>query len=150
MSDQMERDIEEIMNRLSEPTPREGTGERVRRLAGGWTSGLRRTLASHVPRVSARQVKLASLGLVVVVAAGLFFGLVYPGTSLIGGGSADDDIVHESLGDQTDGGAGVGDARQDGSEGEALGTESDESREESDHEPDEHEEEDRGHGEDHH
>jgi hypothetical protein len=150
MSDQIERDIEEIMNRLGEPAPREGAHERVDRLVRGWSGGLRRALASRVPRISARQIKLASLALVVLVAAGLFLGLVYPGPLLAGGGSGDGEVQHGSVGDQIGGAAGVGDARQDSSVAEALGTDSAEGREEADHEPDEHEEGDRGRGEDHH
>jgi hypothetical protein len=140
MSDKIEREIEEIMKRLGEPAPREGTRERVRRLVRDWTGGLRRTIALRVPHLSARWIKLASLVLVVLVAAGLFFGLVYPGSALTGGGSADEETTQESIADQAGEGAGVDDAWQDGSDDEAPGTEGSESREEADHAPDGHEE----------
>jgi hypothetical protein len=149
MSDQIERDIEEIMKRLGEPAPRDGASERVRRLVHGWT-GIRRTAAARWARISPRQIKLASLALVVLVGAGLFFGLIYPGPALTGGGSGGDEITQGSAGDEIGGGTGVDDAWQDSSADEALGTDSAESQDEADHEPDEHGESDRASGEDHH
>jgi hypothetical protein len=128
MSDQIERDIEEIMSRLDEPAPREGAQERVRRLVRDWTGGLRRTIVSRVPHISARRTKLVSLGLVVLVGAGLFLGLVYPGPLLADGGSEDGELQHGGVSDQAGEGAGVDDAWQDGSD------------EEADHAPDGHEE----------
>jgi hypothetical protein len=150
MSDQIERDIEEIMNRLGEPAPREGARERVRRLVRGWTASLRRMPVSRAARISPRHIKLAALALVVLVGAGLFLGLVYPGPLLTSGGSGDGEITQESIADETGGGADVDDTRQDGSDDEALGTEGSESREEADHVSDGHEESDGDSGQSHH
>ena len=140
MSDKMEREIDEIMDRLGEPAPREGARERVGRHVRDWAGGLRRTVASRLPRISPRQIKIASLALVVLVGAGLFLGLVYPGPLLAGGGSGDGEVQHGSVVDEASEGAGVDDGWQDGSDNEAPGTEGSERREEADHGLDDHEE----------
>jgi hypothetical protein len=129
MSDKIEREIEEIMNRLGEPAPGEGARDRVRRLVCDWTASLRRTIVSRLPHISPRQIKLASLGLVLLVAAALFFGLVYPslGNPLNGAGSATEDIPRETAGDEIGQAAHVDDARHEGSADEALDTDSRES-----------------------
>jgi hypothetical protein len=154
MSDQFERDIEEIMKRLGEPAPRESARQRGRRLVGGWMGGVWRTVVSRVPRISARQVKLASLGVALLVAAGLFFGLVYPGPLLAGGGSGDSEAGHGSVAEQAGEGAGIGGILQDDSNDEASGTEGVEDREEADHEHDDDNggrgDSDGGHAEEHH
>ena len=138
MSDKMEREIDEIMGQLGEPAPGESAGGRVRKLVGGWTAGLRRTVTSRWPHFSRRQTTLASLALVALVAAGLFFGLVYP--SLTSGESGDGQTVHESADGQIGEAAHLGDERHDGSDGEALGEDGKESGEEGDDVPNSHEE----------
>jgi len=130
MSDKVEREIEEILNRLDEPGTEEDVPDRARGLS-------RVSRLANIPR---RRIVFASMVLAVLVAAGLFFGLAYP--SLSSSGSADGETRHESVGDQIGAGTHVDDAWAEGSshagEGEHAGDRSAEGHEEHDREGGEH------------
>ena len=83
---------------------------------------------------------LASLVLAALVAAGLFFGLVYP--SFSSSGSADGETRHESVGDQIGEGTNVDDAWAEGSSHTGEGEHGEDPTED-------HEEHDRDGGEHH-
>ena len=119
MSDKIEREIEEILNRLDESGPGQDMPDR--------TPGLSHD--SRLAHISRRQIMLASLVLAVLVAAGLFFGLVYPslGRSSTSAGSAGGEILHESVGDQTGEEAHADDASPEGSVDEGPSTDAGES-----------------------
>ena len=114
MSDKIEREIEEILNRLDESGPGQDMPDR--------TPGLSHD--SRLAHISRRQIMLASLVLAVLVAAGLFFGLVYPslGRSSTSAGSAGGEILHESVGDQIGEGVHVDEAWPEGSVDEGADT----------------------------
>ena len=114
MSDKIDREIEEILNRLDEPGPEEDMPERD----GNQRLGILHRLA-HISR---RRIILASLAVGAFVGAGLFFGLVYP--SLGSAGSDDGETWHESVGDQIAEGHHIDEAWPHGSVGE--GADSDE------------------------
>jgi hypothetical protein len=132
MSDKIEREIEEILNRLDEPGPEEDMPDRARGL-------------SHV--IPRRRIVLASLVLVVLVAAGLFFGLAYP--SLSSSGSADEEILHESAADQIGEGAHVDEASPESSVDEGTDSDERESEHGVDRPSEDHAEHDRDGGEQH-
>jgi hypothetical protein len=102
MSDRIDREIEEILNRLDEFGSMEDMSHR----------------AQGPARVSRRWLLLASLAVVVLVGAGLFFGLVYP--SLGSAGSDDGETRHESISDQIGEGHLVDEAGSHGSVGEEM------------------------------
>jgi hypothetical protein len=137
MSDKIEREIEEILSRLDEPEPEEDTPDRARGLSH--VSRL-----THIPR---RQIMLASLVLAVLVAAGLFFGLAYP--SLSSSGSADEEILHESAGDQIGEGIHVDEASPESSVDEGTDTDERESERGVGRPSEDHEEHGRDGGEQH-
>ncbi len=68
--DKIQREIEEILNRLDEFVPEEGLASRMRRRSGegasGLVNGLARALLAPLVGISLRQVLLTSLMLVVV------------------------------------------------------------------------------------
>ena len=137
MSDKIEREIEEILNRLDES----GLEEDVPDPARGLSHVSRLT---HIPR---RRIMLASLVLAVLVAAGLLFGLAYP--SLSSSGSADEEILHESAGDQIGEGVPVDDAWAEGSVDAGTDTDERESEHGVDRPAEDDEEHDRHAGEHH-
>lgn len=147
MSDKIEREVEEILNRLD----RSGEGQDVLDGARGFfrnrTANLRRAIASRLAHIPRRQIMLASLVLVVLVAAGLFFGLTYP--SLSSSGSGGGEVSRESAGDQIGERAHVDEARPEGSVDEGTDTEGQESEHEVDRSTEEHGEHDRDGGEQH-
>jgi hypothetical protein len=75
VSDNIEREIEEILSRLEEFVPEEGVAHRVRRRSSDWAANLHRAIASRLARISLGQIMLASL---VLVVAALLFGRVNP------------------------------------------------------------------------
>ena len=144
----MEREIDEIMDRFGEPAPAESALGRARRLVHDWTARLRRTAASRLPHPSRRQITLASLVLVVLVAGGLFFGLAYPSLSDSGSGAASADVEDSGEGGGEIGEAAHGeDSSNEGSDDEALGEDGRNSVEDGDHVSDDHEEGDGDRGE---
>jgi hypothetical protein len=96
MRDKIDREIDEILKRFDESGPREDEPE----------PGLSRD--SRLPHVSLRRILLVSCVLVLLAAAGLFFGLVYP--SLDGSGSAAEESSGEGVGADIGEGAHVDEA----------------------------------------
>lgn len=121
MSDRIEREIQEILNRLDESSPREDTRHRPQGLSDNSTANARRGISQRLLHVSRRRAVLSSLVLGVLVAAGLFFGLVYP--SLDGSGSAAEESSGEGVGADIGGGAHVDEAWPEGSSDEGADTE---------------------------
>lgn len=75
MSDNIEREIEEILSRLEEFVPEEGVAHRMRRRSSNWAANLHRAIVSRLAGISLGQIMLASL---VLVLAALLFGRVNP------------------------------------------------------------------------
>lgn len=75
MSDNIEREIEEILSQLDEFVPEEGVARRVRRRSSDWAANLNRAITSRLARVSLGRIMLVALGLVLVA---LLFGRVNP------------------------------------------------------------------------
>jgi hypothetical protein len=75
MSDNIEREIEEILSKLDEFVPEESVARRMRRRSSNWAANLNRAIASRLARISLGQVMLAALALVLVA---LLFGRVNP------------------------------------------------------------------------
>lgn len=75
MSDNIEREIEEIPSQLDEFVPEEGVARRVRRRSSDWAANLNRAITSRLARVSLGRIMLVALGLVLVA---LLFGRVNP------------------------------------------------------------------------
>lgn len=146
MSDKIEREIEEILNRLEEPVPEEDVPDRVRGLSLDWAANLHRSIVSRLAGISLRRIMLASFVLVVLVAVGLFFGLVYPslGGSGTSAASAGGEILREGADDHIGDAVHVDDAHHEGSDEGAEHTDDRESHEGVDHSP-EHLEEHEGH-----
>lgn len=147
MSDRIEREIEEILNRLDESALGEHTPNRVEGLSRDWTGNLHRATASCLAHISWRQIMFASLILVVLVAAGLFFGLVYP--SLSSSGPAAGEALHESVGDQIGEGVHVDEAWPEGSVVEGTDWDGEKSEHGVDRPSEDHGEGHRGGGEHH-
>ena len=120
MSDKIDREIEEILNRLDESGPGEDMPDRSRGLFHRWTTNLHRATVSRLRHIPRRRITLASLAVAVLVGAGLFFGLVYP--SLGSAGSGDGEIVRESVSDQIDEGVRADEGWPEGSVGEGTDT----------------------------
>lgn len=102
MSDKIEREIEEILNRIEGSAPEGDVPDGQRGLSLEWVANLHRGVVSRLAGVSRRRIMLGSLVLAVLVAAGLFFGLVYPslGGSGTSAGSGGGEIQQESVGDR--------------------------------------------------
>lgn len=66
MSDNIEREIEEILSQLDEFVPEEGMARRVRRRSSDWAANLNRAITSRLARVSLGQIMLVALALVLV------------------------------------------------------------------------------------
>ena len=64
--DKIQREIEDILNRLDEFVPEESVVSRMRRRSSGGAASFARALLAPLARISLRQVLLASLVLVVV------------------------------------------------------------------------------------
>ena len=75
MSDNIEREIEEILSQLDEFVPEESAARRVRRRSSDWAANLNRAITSRLARVSLGRIMLVALGLVLVA---LLFGRVNP------------------------------------------------------------------------
>ena len=75
MSDNIEREIEEILSQLDEFVPEESVARRVRRRSSDWAANLNRAITSRLARVSLGRIMLVALGLVLVA---LLFGRVNP------------------------------------------------------------------------
>jgi hypothetical protein len=75
MSDNIEREIEELLSQLDEFVPEESAARRMRRRSSNWAAGLNQAIASRLARISLGQIMLASLFLVLVA---LLFGRVNP------------------------------------------------------------------------
>ena len=75
MSDNIEREIEELLSQLDEFVPEEGMGRRVRRRSSDWAANLNQAITSRLARVSLGRIMLVALGLVLV---SLLFGRVNP------------------------------------------------------------------------
>jgi len=73
--DKIQREIEDILNRLDAFVPEEGVASRVRRRSSGTASSFGRTLLAPLAGLSIRHVMLASLALIL---AGFFAGRAYP------------------------------------------------------------------------
>jgi hypothetical protein len=145
MSDKIDREIEEILNRLDESGPGEDVPDHGRGLFHHWTTDLQRATVSWLGRIIRRRVVIGSLAVAVLVGAGLFFGLVYP--SLGGARSGDGETLHESVGDQIGGGHHVGEAWSEGSTDEGPGTDGGEAEHAVDRSPEDHGERHRDGGE---
>jgi len=145
MSDKIEREVEEILNRLDEPGSGEDMPHRARGFFRNGTANLHRAIASRLAHIPRRQIMLASLVLVVLVAAGLFFGLIYP--SLSSSGSGGGEVSRESADDQIGEGAHVDEARPEGSVDEGSSTDGGESEHGVGRPTEDHGDHDRGGGE---
>lgn len=66
MSNNIEREIEEILSQLDEFVPEEGMARRVRRRSSDWAANLNRAITSRLARVSLGRIMLVALGLVLV------------------------------------------------------------------------------------
>ncbi len=73
--DKIQREIEDILNRLDAFVPEEGVASRVRRRSSGTAQSLGRTLLAPLIRLSIRHVMLAALALIL---AGFLTGRAYP------------------------------------------------------------------------
>ena len=142
MSDKIDREIEEILNRLDESSPREDSPDGAQDASHRWMAHMRRTIVSHLPRISRRRAVLASLVFSALIAAGLVFGPINPsfGTSE----SPDSEISRGSADDQIGQGVNVDDTRVEGS---AEGPDTEESEQRADGTREEHDEHDREGGE---
>jgi hypothetical protein len=75
MSDNIEREIEELLSQLDEFVPEESVARRMRRRSSNWAANLNHAIASRLARISLGRIMLASL---VLVLAALLFGRVNP------------------------------------------------------------------------
>jgi hypothetical protein len=69
MSDDLEREIEEILNKLDQFVPEESAASRMRRRWGDRVYGLQRAVAERLSRISLGHVMVASLLLIIVAFA---------------------------------------------------------------------------------
>lgn len=75
MSDNIEREIEELLSQLDEFVPEESVARRMRRRSSNWAANLNQAITSRLARISLGQIMLAALALVLVA---LLFGRVNP------------------------------------------------------------------------
>ena len=79
MSDNLEREVEEILRKLDNFVPEEGPLSRTRRRVGQAASDVFRAVVVRLSRISLGQVMLVSA---LLIAGAFFFGRARPGASL--------------------------------------------------------------------
>ena len=83
--DKIQREIEDILNRLDAFVPEEGVASRMRRRSSGAANSFGRAIIAPLARISLRQVMLTALILVVVGFIGMRVNPLFGRWLLIGG-----------------------------------------------------------------